>query len=277
MSHERAHPAGLVLRTAVAGDAAVLAAAEAETARTPGLLVSQPGELSAEAFADKITLLATRGQYLVAERDGRPVGHALLEPMPLAALQHVFQLTIVVHPGQTGHGIGKTLMQALLKWAEQDARVGKIELRVRSSNRAAIGLYQHFGFVEEGRFHAQLRLPDGESLDDLAMAWFPHRLRAAPVALEGDGVRLEPLSFEYLDGLCAVGLDESLWQWVPTAVRNREEMRDYIGAALADQARGLALPFATVLKASGQVVGSTRFANMDPADRRVEIGWTWIG
>ena len=54
-------------------------------------------------------------------------------------------------------------------------------------------------------------------------------------------------------------------------------MRDYIETALEEQRRGLSLPFATTLKATGQIVGSTRFANMDLKNRRVEIGWTWVG
>jgi RimJ/RimL family protein N-acetyltransferase len=53
-------------------------------------------------------------------------------------------------------------------------------------------------------------------------------------------------------------------------------MRDYIDSALAAQAAGTAIPFATVERASGRVVGSTRFMNIDVANRRVEIGATWI-
>ena len=95
--------------------------------------------------------------------------------------------------------------------------------------------------------------------------------------LTGRQVRLEPLSLKHLDGLCAIGLDASLWQWTTNRLRDREEMRDYIGTALDEQQRGVSLPFATVLTATGQTVGSTRFANMDLKNRRVEIGWTWIG
>jgi len=98
-----------------------------------------------------------------------------------------------------------------------------------------------------------------------------------PVTLEGEQVRMVPLSMEHLDGLCAVGLDPELWQWVPTQVRTPDEMHAYIQDALEEQQRGVSLPFTTTLKASGQVVGSTRFANIDMQDRRLEIGWTWIG
>lgn len=98
-----------------------------------------------------------------------------------------------------------------------------------------------------------------------------------PVVLEGQAVRLEPLSLEHLPALCEVGLDEELWRWIPTPVRSTEDMRRYVESALADRGRGTALPFATVERGSGRVVGSTRFANLERAHRRVEIGWTWIG
>jgi RimJ/RimL family protein N-acetyltransferase len=54
-------------------------------------------------------------------------------------------------------------------------------------------------------------------------------------------------------------------------------MERYVAQALAEQREGTALPFATVLRASGQVIGSTRFHSATPAHRRVEIGWTWLG
>ena len=102
-------------------------------------------------------------------------------------------------------------------------------------------------------------------------------MKPAPVILEGDHVRLEPLSMQHFDRLCAVGLDPELWRWVPHQVRTPDEMQAYIQDALEEQGRGVSMPFATLLRESGEVVGSTRYANMDMADRRVEIGWTWIG
>jgi RimJ/RimL family protein N-acetyltransferase len=98
-----------------------------------------------------------------------------------------------------------------------------------------------------------------------------------PVTLEGSHIRLEPLSLAHHAALCAVGLDAELWQWIPEAVRTPEEMRAYIETALAAQAAGTALPFATLERATGRAIGSTRFAAIDPANRHVEIGWTWLG
>jgi RimJ/RimL family protein N-acetyltransferase len=97
-----------------------------------------------------------------------------------------------------------------------------------------------------------------------------------PVTLEGRHVRLEPLALRHLDGLCAVGLDAELWRWTGAEVATPADMRDYVATALAWQAQGSALPFALVVPATGQVVGSTRYANIDRVNRRLEIGWTWV-
>jgi N-acetyltransferase len=102
-------------------------------------------------------------------------------------------------------------------------------------------------------------------------------MRIEPVLLEGKVVRLEPLSLDHLAALCEVGLDEELWRWIPSPVRNRDEMREYIESALESQRQGTALPFATIERASSRAVGCTRYGNLDLANRRVEIGWTWVG
>jgi N-acetyltransferase len=100
-----------------------------------------------------------------------------------------------------------------------------------------------------------------------------------PVTLQGKFVRLEPLTRGHLDALCKVGLSdaETLFRWFTVPVHSRQDMEDFIESGLVGQAKGSALPFATVDLASGQVVGSTRYGNIDRANRRVEIGWTWIG
>ena len=165
----------MIIRKAEIKDAASLVAAEQETARTPGLLVSRPNELTRSAFEQKIVELGASGRYIVAEKDGKIVGHALLDPMGLQAIAHVFRLTVVVHPGRLGSGIGAALMRDLLDWAERTPRVGKIELLVRATNARAIRLYSKLGFVEEGRFRNRVCLPNGTFVDDLAMAWFPDR------------------------------------------------------------------------------------------------------
>ncbi|HEX8142832.1 MAG TPA: GNAT family protein [Pyrinomonadaceae bacterium] len=97
-----------------------------------------------------------------------------------------------------------------------------------------------------------------------------------PVTLEGRHVRLEPLSLDHHERLSEVGLDDTIWRWSPSRMRTSDDMRAYIEEALLAQASGTALPFATVEQASGRVIGSTRYANIEATHRRLEIGWTWI-
>jgi len=97
-----------------------------------------------------------------------------------------------------------------------------------------------------------------------------------PIVLEGDFVRLEPMTLEHHAGLSAIGLDPEIWRFTLVVVQTPEEMRGYMDAALELQRGGTTLPFVTIERSSGQIVGSTRFGNYDPANRRIEIGWTWI-
>jgi RimJ/RimL family protein N-acetyltransferase len=97
-----------------------------------------------------------------------------------------------------------------------------------------------------------------------------------PVTLEGRHVRLEPLTLQHVDALSAIGLDDELWRWTTAGVRTRDDMQRYVETALEWQRAGTALPFATMLPGGHQVIGSTRFANIDRPNRRAEIGWTWI-
>jgi RimJ/RimL family protein N-acetyltransferase len=97
-----------------------------------------------------------------------------------------------------------------------------------------------------------------------------------PVTLDGQHVRLEPLTMAHHAPLAAL-LDPTLLQWFPRRVTNGEELRDFMEEWFTEQQRGRALPLVTVDHATGQVAGSTSFMNIDRANRRVEIGATWLG
>lgn len=98
----------------------------------------------------------------------------------------------------------------------------------------------------------------------------------AAVTLTSPDVRLEPLAQAHVAALARVGLDPALWGWIPNPITNADEMQAYVMTALAEQQRGVSLPFAIVEAATDQVIGSTRFANIDVPNRRLEIGWTWL-
>jgi N-acetyltransferase len=95
-------------------------------------------------------------------------------------------------------------------------------------------------------------------------------MKVEPVILEGEFVRLEPMR------VCKVGLDESLWELTANIVKDEADLESYVRSALADQMRGIAIPFVTIERETGTIVGSTRFGNIDTANRKTEIGWTWI-
>jgi N-acetyltransferase len=101
-------------------------------------------------------------------------------------------------------------------------------------------------------------------------------LTIEPVTLRGSVVALEPMRMDHVDALTRVGLDPELWRWIPSSVSSAEEMRGYVATALDEQRRGVSLPFVIIARGTEQVVGSTRYGNIDLANRRLEIGWTWV-
>jgi RimJ/RimL family protein N-acetyltransferase len=101
-------------------------------------------------------------------------------------------------------------------------------------------------------------------------------MKIEPVILEGVSVKLAPLELEHLDELYEAASDESLWFWTTNTVKNKADLQRYIETALDEQAKKSSLPFVTIDKSSGKIVGSTRFGNIDVKNRRAEIGWTWI-
>jgi len=103
-----------------------------------------------------------------------------------------------------------------------------------------------------------------------ALPWPP-----APLVLEGEHVRLEPLVPAHADGLreaIADGRLDELWY---TIVPRAADLDAWIGAAQALQRAGRALPFAVRRRRDGRLVGSTRYMNVEESQRRLEIGTTW--
>ena len=99
-----------------------------------------------------------------------------------------------------------------------------------------------------------------------------------PPTLRGTWVTLEPLEERHADDLFAVMQDEEVCRylaWPPPA--KLDETRTLIRDAREGMARGQTLAFAQILNATGRVIGSTRFLDIRPADRQVEIGSTFLG
>ena len=99
-----------------------------------------------------------------------------------------------------------------------------------------------------------------------------------PITLQGSVIRLEPIRREHAEFFWQVAKDslDSIFQWIPYRMKTSEDFEQLVEKALAEQARGESVVFATVERSSGKVIGSTRFMNIDRINRRVEIGSTWI-
>jgi RimJ/RimL family protein N-acetyltransferase len=111
----------------------------------------------------------------------------------------------------------------------------------------------------------------------MSMAASPLQIET-PVTLEGTVVRLEPIRREHEQLFWDVAKNdvEDIFRWIPYPMRTPEDFRKLVDKAFAEQNRGESVVFATLEQGSGKVIGSTRFMNIDRANRRVEIGSTWI-
>jgi N-acetyltransferase len=94
--------------------------------------------------------------------------------------------------------------------------------------------------------------------------------------LEGTLIRLEPLSLDHLPALERVALDERIWRYMLVWVRTPEELRAWVEAALAQGSTGTQMAWVTVLRKTGEVIGSSRFLELDLRHQTVEVGHTWI-
>jgi RimJ/RimL family protein N-acetyltransferase len=96
-----------------------------------------------------------------------------------------------------------------------------------------------------------------------------------PVTLTGDHASIEPLGREHEQALSRAAADGELWRLWYTAIAPPEKMAEYIATALDMRERLGAMPFVVREKPSGEIVGCTRYFNVDAMNRRLEIGHTW--
>jgi RimJ/RimL family protein N-acetyltransferase len=97
----------------------------------------------------------------------------------------------------------------------------------------------------------------------------------SPVSLQDDHVLLEPLGLHHTADLEVAAADGELWNLWFTSAPAPGQARAYIEKALDGLAANTMLPFAVREKSSGEIVGTTRFYEFDPALPRVAIGYTW--
>ena len=96
-----------------------------------------------------------------------------------------------------------------------------------------------------------------------------------PVTLKGAHATLEPLTRDHEAALATAAADGEIWRLWYTSVATPEKMAGYIGVALDMRERAGAMPFVVRENATGDIVGCTRYFNVDATNRRLEIGHTW--
>lgn len=98
----------------------------------------------------------------------------------------------------------------------------------------------------------------------------------SPVTLDGRLVRLEPLGLVHADGLAEAGSDPAIWRYMLYGNLSLPgAMEAWVRDILHRQGEGTDLPFAVIHKPSGRVAGATRYLDIRPAHRGLEIGGTW--
>jgi RimJ/RimL family protein N-acetyltransferase len=141
-------------------------------------------------------------------------------------------------------------------------------------------MYKSLGFVVEGVERDGINR-DGVFLDDVKMGWVQGKPRPEfdprPVTLEGEHVRLEPLRMEHAPALFAAADEDDIWTVMIPRPQGLDGYAKYIRWALDQTVLGQQLPFAVIRKADGELVGTTRYAHIDPPNHTLEIGYTLYG
>jgi len=102
------------------------------------------------------------------------------------------------------------------------------------------------------------------------------RMNAPQPTLEGQRVQLRPLQRDDAPALAEAAADGELWNLSVTVVPDAQGIGRYIDTALAGRDAGTVMPFVIVRRDTGRAAGSTRFWKIDYANRKLEIGHTWL-
>jgi RimJ/RimL family protein N-acetyltransferase len=96
------------------------------------------------------------------------------------------------------------------------------------------------------------------------------------ITLCGEVVLLEPLTEDHLADLTLAGKDPSIWRYLPYGeLTNQEQMHDHIRWLLKRAAQGIDLPFTVINRETNQAIGMTRYLDIKPEHKKLEIGGTW--
>lgn len=95
--------------------------------------------------------------------------------------------------------------------------------------------------------------------------------------LETDKVLLRPLQQEDIPSFARIANEPSLWRYFTFLLNNPAELQRWVETALKEREEGKRIPFTIIEKATGEVCGSTSLGSISYYDKRIEIGWSWLG
>jgi len=99
-----------------------------------------------------------------------------------------------------------------------------------------------------------------------------------PVTLTGKYVRLEPMTETHIPGLTEIGVGQTFWDYMLYGdMKTEADMANWVRDILSRAERGTDLPFVAIHLESGRVAGATRYLNIMPNDKGLEVGGTWYG
>ncbi|MFI7013127.1 GNAT family N-acetyltransferase [Streptomyces sp. NPDC050164] len=101
--------------------------------------------------------------------------------------------------------------------------------------------------------------------------------QSASTLLENEHVELHPISESDREPLRKIAFDQRIWTYFVSRVESDTDFDTFFDAMLADQSSGKRAVYIIVDKSTGQTAGSSSYGNLAEADRRLEIGWSWLG
>ena len=96
------------------------------------------------------------------------------------------------------------------------------------------------------------------------------------IALENENVLLKPLDKQDVAGILTAGSYPEIWTYLPTNIENEKDVHNFVDKALKEKMLNKEFPFVILDKKSGEIIGSTRFMDIDEQHQQLEIGYTWI-
>ncbi len=233
---------------------------------------------TARAFAERFP--PPEAALFAIEHAGRVIGFANFRRLN----EHHSNADVGIALGDRslwGHGLGSEAVRLLARHLLDVRGLHRLRLHVVASNDRAIAAYKRCGFQVEGVERDGVRASEARWVDMAVMGLVrgdaaPASFEPRPTTLAGRHVRLEPLRMEHADELFVAADHPELWTWVSSPPPGDvDAMAAYIRQALDGQVLGRHVPFLVRDAASGAAIGTTRYANIDRANRSLEIGWTF--